>query len=58
MYRDFLEKALQQEFHKDLAFNVVDIEGYLVIIGFDDLKSYIDPVASKEKVEEILSDHK
>ena len=58
MYRDFLEKALQQEFHKDLAFNVVDIEGYLVIIGFDNLKSYIDPVASKEKVEVILSDHK
>jgi len=58
MYRDFIEKALQKEFHKDLAFNVVDIEGYLVIIGFDDLKSYIDPVASKEKVEEILSDHK
>ena len=58
MYRDFIEKALQQEFHKDLAFNVVYIEGYLVIIGFDDLKSYIDPVASKEKVEEILSVHK
>lgn len=58
MYRDFIEKALQQEFHKDLAFNVIDIEGYLVITGFDDLKHYIDPIASKEKVEEILSDHK
>jgi len=58
MYRDFIEKALQQEFHKDLAFNVVDIEGYLIITGFDDLRYHIDPVASKEKVEEILSDHK
>jgi hypothetical protein len=58
MNRDFIEKALRQEFHKDLAFNVVDIEGYLVITGFDDLKNYIDPIASKEKVEEILSDHK
>ena len=58
MYKDFIEKALQKEFHKDLAFNVVDIEGYLVIAGFDDLKSYINPVASKEKVEEILSEHK
>jgi hypothetical protein len=58
MYRDFIEKALQQEFHKDLAFNVVDVEGYLIITGFDDLKHYIDPIASREKVEEILSDHK
>jgi hypothetical protein len=58
MYRDFIEKALQQEYHKDLAFNVVDAEGYLIIAGFDDLKHYIDPIASKEKVEEILSDHK
>jgi len=58
MYRDFIEKALQKEFHKDLAFNTVDIEGYLIVIGFDDLRYHIDPVASKEKVEEILSDHK
>jgi len=58
MYRDFIEKALQQEFHKDLAFNVVNIEDYLIITGFDDLKNYIDPIASKEKAEKILSDHK
>ena len=58
MYRDFIERALRQEFHKDLAFNVVDIEGYLIITGFDDLRYHIDPVASKEEVEEILSDHK
>ena len=58
MYRDFIEKALQQEFHKDLAFNVVNIEDYLIITEFDDLKNYIDPIASKEKAEKILSDHK
>jgi len=58
MYRDFIEKSLQQEFHKDLAFNVVDIEGYLIITGFDDLKNYIDPISSKVKVEEILSNYK